>query len=81
MFQTPVLALPNFNMQFTVETDACAEGIGAVLIQQGQPMDLFNRAPLRLWLWLLQRSPAKRFFEKPFFSKKNRGVGAVLTKP
>ena len=44
MTQTPVLALPNFQLQFIVETDACAEGIGAVLIQQGQPIAYLSKA-------------------------------------
>jgi hypothetical protein len=33
MSSTPVLALPNFNLPFTVETNACETGIGAVLMQ------------------------------------------------
>jgi hypothetical protein len=33
--QTLVLTPPNFKAPFHVETDACAEGIGAVLMQQG----------------------------------------------
>jgi len=36
MTHTPVLALPNFNETFTVETDNCADGIGVVLMQKGQ---------------------------------------------
>lgn len=35
---TPVLALPNFQQPFTVETNACGEGIGAVLMKSGQPI-------------------------------------------
>lgn len=41
---TPVLALPDFNMQFTVEIDACAEGIGVVLMQKGQPIAYLSKA-------------------------------------
>lgn len=44
MTKTPVLAMPNFNLQFTIETDTCAEGIGAVLMQQGQPIAYLSKA-------------------------------------
>lgn len=44
MTQTPVLALPNFKEQFTMETDACAEGVGAVLMQKGQPVAYISKA-------------------------------------
>jgi hypothetical protein len=44
MTQTPMLALPNFPEQFTVEIDACAHGTGAVLMQKGQPVAYLSKA-------------------------------------
>ncbi|GJX16811.1 ty3-gypsy retrotransposon protein [Tanacetum coccineum] len=39
----PVLGLPNFEKTFTVETEASADGIGAVLLQNNQPICYFSR--------------------------------------
>lgn len=44
MASTPVLTLPNFNAPFTVETDACGDGIGAILMQQGKPVAFLSKA-------------------------------------
>lgn len=44
MTTTPILAMPNFNVDFTIETDASGEGIGAVLSQQGKPVAYMGRA-------------------------------------
>jgi hypothetical protein len=44
MLNTPVLALPNFNRPFSIETDACDTGIGAVLVQDGHPVAYFSKA-------------------------------------
>ena len=44
MTRTLVLALPNFQEHFIVETDACHDGIGAVLMQKGQPIAYLSKA-------------------------------------
>ena len=44
LVSAPVLALPDFSQPFTVETDACDVGIGAVLSQQGHPIAYISKA-------------------------------------
>ena len=44
MLEAPVLALPNFKLPFTVETDACKRGVGAVLMQAGHPVAYLSKA-------------------------------------
>jgi hypothetical protein len=36
--------LPDFSQRFFIECDACGTGIGAILIQQGQPIAFFSEA-------------------------------------
>ena len=42
MMTLPVLALPNFNMPFEIETDASELGLGAVLIQNQRPIAYYS---------------------------------------
>jgi hypothetical protein len=44
MVNTPVLALPNFDRSFSTETDACATGIGIVLVQNGHQIAYFSKS-------------------------------------
>jgi hypothetical protein len=43
MTEAPVLALPNFSDEFTLETDASGTGMGAVLCQAGHPICYYSR--------------------------------------
>lgn len=52
-----VLALPDFNQEFFIESDASGNGLGAILLQKGRPIAYFSKA-------LGDRNLAKSAYEK-----------------
>jgi hypothetical protein len=61
MATTPVLALPDFQQTFIIETDACDGGIGAVLMQRDQPVAFLSKA-------LTQQHLHLSIYEKEFLA-------------
>ena len=41
---TPVLEVPDFTQPFIIETDACYDGMGAVLMQNKRPISYLSQA-------------------------------------
>jgi hypothetical protein len=61
LISAPVLALPNFSLPFSLETDASQLGVGAVLMQAGHPIAYLSKA-------LGPRSQRLSTYEKEFLA-------------
>jgi hypothetical protein len=61
MASTPVLALPRFDLPFTVETEASDVGLGAGLMQQRRPIAFISKA-------LGERNKHLSIYEKEFLA-------------
>ena len=44
MISTPVLEVPDFTQPFIIETDACYDGMGAVIMQNKRPISYLSQA-------------------------------------
>lgn len=42
MVSAPILVFPDFELEFTVEIDACKSGVGVVLSQNSHPINFFS---------------------------------------
>ena len=57
MVNLPVLAIPNFDKPFIIESDASRKGVGAMLMQEGRPMAFMSEA-------LFERAHKKSLYER-----------------
>lgn len=57
MTHCPVLALPNFQKPFTIETDASGKDLGVVLMQEGRPLAYMSKT-------LGPKAAARSIYEK-----------------
>ncbi|XP_057780007.1 uncharacterized protein LOC130998610 [Salvia miltiorrhiza] len=61
MVTAPVLALPNFELPFVLETDDCYNGIGAVLMQDHHPIAFLSKS-------LAPKNRGLSIYEKEFLA-------------
>lgn len=64
MTTTPVLALPDYNQEFVIETDASHTGLGAVLMQKGRPLTYLSKV-------LAPKHRGKFIYEKDYMALLN----------
>jgi len=61
MVSAPILALPDFSKGIVIETDACGEGIGVVLMQESHRIAYLSKA-------LAPKNQALSIYEKEFMA-------------